>query len=310
VDFYFNEEVVKIKSQKENEQPYVAVQTIGLEENEYCAKVVINCAGASADIVREMAKEPSVRINKTSANYIVYDAGTAGLINHIVFYEPEEKKKGFTMVPTLYGNLMIGGTEDNESNVPDYATSEREITSIIDFAKQYLPSLDQSLVINEFGAIRPNPYMCSDENKKLNDFNIVEDDRLISFIGIKTPGITCSAELGRLACEKALRIIGKSEINPNYDPIREPLPLGDISNGEVICRCSFVTDTLVKMAIERGACTVNGVRRRTGAGMGRCQGAHCEYRVVKLLAEAFNIDPTEVTMDGKGSEILIGKYSN
>lgn len=305
VNFFFNEEVSEIEIFADK----TSLLTSGVNSKEYTAKVIINCAGAFADSVRELACKPSVRINKTSANYLVYDAGTAGLVNHIIFYEPEEKKKSFTIVPTLYGNLMIGGTENNDTSIVDYATTGEDINSIFDFAREFLPCLDQSLVINEFGSVRPNPYLLDDENRKLNDFNIVEDERLISFIGIKTPGVTCSAELGKLACEKALDVIGNVQLRDDYDPIRKPLPLGDISNGEVVCRCSFVTDTLVKMAIERGACTVNGVRRRTGAGMGRCQGTYCEYRIIKILADELGIDPSEVTMDGKGSEILIGNYS-
>lgn len=285
-------------------------QTESDQEQHYSAKVVINCAGSDASRVREFAFAKSIGIRNTHANYLVYESARKPIVSHIIFMEPEEKEKALTIVPTNDHHLIIGATESDLKDEEAYATEREDLDILLSFTKEMLPEIDPQTLLQQFGSSRPNPYLYEDSSAKLSDFNIMEDERMISMIGIKTPGITCAYELGKYAAEKATSLIGEVQRNPGYDPVRIPpegfsvVRYNPQTDGPILCTCNLVTERMVRDAIRRGATTLNGIRRRTGAGMGRCQGAECEESILKILAEELRIPVNEVTKDGSGSEVI------
>ena len=280
-------------------------------EHTYIARYVINCAGSEAPAVRELMFPKTIGIHHTRANYLVYEQGKERTVSRVIFYEPEQKDKALTLAPTLDRHLIIGATESDSDDQPTYATDREDLERLLSFTRDILPDMDASTLLNQFGSARPNPYLYDDPTAHLSDFNIAEDDRMISLIGIKTPGITCAYELGKVVAQKALEQIGAVKENSNYDPIRIPpepfsvLRYNSAVDGPIICACNLVTERMIRDAVKRGATTINGIRRRTSAGMGRCQGAECEEAVLKILADELGITVQEVTKDGKGSSIII-----
>lgn len=312
VSFHLQEEVKSCESVNDG-MIVTASAGNGLmgQEKIYHAKYVINCAGSDAAAVREMAFSKTIGIHHTRANYLVYEQGKERTVSRVVFYEPEEKDKALTIVPTLDRHLIIGATETDSNEMPTYATDSKDLDQLLRFTKDILPGMDASTLLNQFGSARPNPYLYDDPSAHLSDFNIMEDDRMISLIGIKTPGITCAVELGKLAAKKAIEQIEGVKENPSFDPIRIPprpfsvLGYNSKVDGPILCACNLVTEKMIRDAIQRGASTINGIRRRTGAGMGRCQGAECEEAILKILAEELGVSVQEVTKDGQGSEIIL-----
>jgi glycerol-3-phosphate dehydrogenase len=158
--------------------------------------------------------------------------------------------------------------------------------------------------IRNFSALRPDPH-CVDKTdelwvpsgRSLHDFPIYEENGLISLIGIKTPGLTCAAELGEMCAVFAAVQLGNPGRNPDFDPHRKAIPrvhdLDEASRaalveknpdyGEIICQCRDVTLGEIREAVRRGAVSPDGVKRRTGAGMGYCQGGRCMSRILDLL---------------------------
>ena len=135
-------------------------------------------------------------------------------------------------------------------------------------------------MIRSFGAVRPNPYMESGES--VHDFCIENPaPGFYSLIGIKTPGLTCANELGLHLAEKAASFL-QAEKNKVFDPKRKGIWEKD---NDIICRCEQITRAEIFEAIRRGATTVDGVKRRVGSGMGRCQGSRCTLKIEKLLEE-------------------------
>ena len=281
------------------------------KEHTYVAKYVINCAGSDASTVRELLFPKTIGIHHTRANYLVYEQGKERTVSRVVFYEPEQKDKALTLAPTLDRHLIIGATESESDDQPTYATDREDLERLLSFTRDILPEMDASTLLNQFGSARPNPYLYDDPSAHLSDFNIAEDDRMISLIGIKTPGITCAYELGKLVADKIIERIGEVKENSNYDPIRIPpepfsvLRYNSAVDGPIICACNLVTERMIRDAVKRGATTINGIRRRTSAGMGRCQGAECEEAIIKILADELEISIQEVTKDGTGSTIII-----
>lgn len=272
----------------------------------YAAQVVVNCAGLQADAVRELTQVPAIRLFPTAGDYLVLDDTVAGLIRHVIFHEPEERGKGLTLVPTVEGNLLIGPTRRPRPTAPDWATSREGLETLYRLCAQVVPALPLEAVIRSFAALRPNPYAVREqdgvwvpEDRSISGFTILEENGLISLLGIKTPGLTCAQPLGEYAAALAAGLLGNPGRNPRFEPRRRgirrvhglnsqeraTLVREDPDYGEVVCQCRDVTKGEVLEAIRRGASTVEGVKRRTGAGMGRCQGSRCAHQVLKLLGK-------------------------
>ena len=245
----------------------------------YC-KMVFNCAGLSADKVQELAFPPSVRLELDGAEYLVFDT-FAPKPEHILFHQAASCGKGITAIPTTEGNLLISGVR-KPMDIP-FATTPEGLRELHAATKELLPDAELDQVIRSFGAVRPNPYMANGES--LHDFCIENPaPGFYSLIGIKTPGLTASHELGLLLAQKASEYLG-AEANTSFDPKRKAISEKD---NEIICQCEKITRAEILEAIRRGASTADGVKRRVGSGMGRCQGSRCTYEIEKLLEEYQN----------------------
>ena len=173
---------------------------------------------------------------------------------------------------------MISGVR--KSLKDPFATTGEGLEELHAATKELLPDVDLSLVIRSFGAVRPNPRKENGEN--VNDFCIENPaPGFYSLIGIKTPGLTASNELGLLLAKEAAEYL-KAEENTAFNPKRNGISEKD---NEIICRCEKITRAEILEAIRRGATTVDGVKRRLGTGMGRCQGNRCGWKIAKILKE-------------------------
>lgn len=244
---------------------------------EYHCKMVLNCAGLCADRVQEMAFAPTVQLELDSAEYLVLDP-LAEKPEKVVFLQADTCGKGITAIPCTEGNLLLSGVR-KPMGIP-FATTTEGLEELCLAAKELLPNLDTGKVIRSFGAVRPNPRV--ENGESIPDFCIENPaPGFYSLIGIKTPGLTCSNELGmHLAQEAAVYL--QAEENLSFNPVRKGIVQTD---HEIICQCEKITKAQILEAIRRGATTVDGVKRRVGSGMGRCQGSRCTYAIEKLLEE-------------------------
>ena len=265
-----NTEVLGIR---ENANGFV-VET---NEDAYRCKMVFNCAGLSADKVQALAFPPSARLELDGAEYLVLDKN-ARKPSLVIFHQAESCGKGITAIPCVEGNLLISGVRKS-LGIP-FGTTAEGLQELHTAAKELLPDAETSKVIRSFGAVRPNPYTESGES--VHDFCIENPaPGFYSLIGIKTPGLTCANELGLHLAEKAAAFL-QAEKNEAFDPRRKGIFAKD---NEIICQCEQITRAEIMEAIRRGAATVDGVKRRVGSGMGRCQGSRCSLKIEKLLEE-------------------------
>ena len=280
------------------------------EIEELECRVVLNCAGLAADKVQEFLFSPSIRLFPDGADFLVLDRSAISP-RCIIFHETEEKGKGITAIPTVEGNLLLGPTQRPLGNRP-FATTAEGLAFLMEGAGKLLPDLDLAKVIRSFGAVRPNPYRVV-----LRDGIYVPDGTSIgsfaienpapgfwSLLGIKTPGLTCADVLGCYLAEQTAMYLNSAE-NPTFDPRRRAIIRGRDMNsdqwnhlvhknsnyGEIVCQCEGVTKGEILEAITRGARSVDGVKRRVGSGMGRCQGSRCALEIAAILLEAGINDP-------------------
>ena len=251
-----------------------AVET---NEEEFRCSMVFNCAGLSADKVQELFFAPSVRLKLDGAEYLVLDK-TAEKPSRVIFHQAESCGKGITAIPCVEGNLLISGVR-KPLDVP-FGTTAEGLEELHSATKELLPDVDVTKVIRSFGAVRPNP--CGEKGENISDFQIENPaPGFYSLIGIKTPGLTCANELGLHLAEKAAAFL-EAEKNETFDPKRKGIVEKD---NEIICQCEQITRAEIVEAIRRGAVTADGVKRRVGSGMGRCQGSRCAVKIEKLLEE-------------------------
>ena len=241
----------------------------------YACKMVFNCAGLSADRVQEILFSPSVRLELDAAEYLVFDSN-AQKPERIIFHQAQSCGKGITAIPCVEGNLLISGVR-KPMDVP-FSTTVEGLRELHAAAKELLPDVRSDHVIRSFGAVRPNPHR--ENGESLHDFCIEHPaPGFYSLIGIKTPGLTASNELGLLLAQKAAEYLGAAE-NPSFDPKRKAISQKD---NDIICQCEQISRAEIIEAIRRGASTADGVKRRIGSGMGRCQGSRCTWAIEKLL---------------------------
>ena len=247
------------------------------ESDTYHCKMIFNCAGLSADKVQELVFEPTVRLELDGAEYLVFDS-LAPKPERIIFHQADSCGKGITAIPCTEGNLLISGVR-KPMEIP-FATTVEGLQELYAATRELLPGAQLENVIRSFGAVRPNPNVASGDS--LHDFCMENPaPGFYSLIGIKTPGLTASNELGLLLAERAAEYLG-AEKNTSFNPRRKAISEKD---NEIICQCENVTRAEIIEALRRGATTVEGVKRRVGSGMGRCQGSRCTFEIEKLLEE-------------------------
>ena len=316
VSFYLNEEVLSIRKES-------GVFHIATNEQEFQAKRILCCGGLNSDALWELVNKPKIRLVPQAADYLVFDTDCGGLIRHVISVEPEEKGDGITIVPTCDGNLLLGPTRRELNGSFDGSTALAGLSELKEKGKWLLPDLPFDQMIRSFAGVRPNPFYL-DQNgtitdKSLNDFVILEEDGFFDLIGVKTPGITCANELGQYITTRILASFASApELKTDFDPVRKAIPkISDLLERapealmqlppeyrEIFCRCRNVSKGEILEAIRRGASTLDGIKRRTDAGMGRCQGGYCMEKILHLLSKELHTDIYKITKDGPGTEII------
>lgn len=236
-------------------------------------------------------------------------------VTRVIFQVPTEKGKGILVAPTVDGNVLIGPNSEYIDDKDDTATTQKGLDEVFEKARKVLPNLSKRDVITIFSGIRATP--------DTHDFIIEEDEDVKNFInvaGIESPGLTASLAIGRYIAGLVSRKLNAKK-NLNFNPYREDIKrFSKLSNeerermiklypsfGNIVCRCELVSEYEIVEAIKRGARTIDGIKRRTRAGMGRCQGGFCLPRVMDILSRELKIDKTQITKFGKNSYILTEK---
>ena len=281
-------------------------------QGEIHARYVVNAAGVFADKVAAMAGDTSFSIHPRKGEYILFDKTAQDkLVKGIVFPAPTKTTKGILVCATTHGNTFIGPNAQDQDSREDTAVTTPGMDEIIAGAKKLVPELPMGAAITQFAGIRA----VSDTN----DFIVGESKSvkgLYHAAGIQSPGLTSAPAIARLLAEEIAKAAGvkeKADVRkgrPEQPVFRElsadeqaALINKDARYGRVICRCETITEGEIVDAIKRpcGARTVDGVKRRTRAGMGRCQGGFCGPRVIEILARELNIPVPKVRKDGADS---------
>ena len=302
------------KIEKRAEEDFV----VYTQDRQYETRFIVNAAGVHADDVAAMAGIHEYQVEGRHGNLCVLDKVLP--IHTVMFPCPGPDTKGIALIPTVSGNFLIGSTATMREDKYDVTNDAHGIDELIKGAKMLLPDFDPRCIIRTFAGQRPVVL------NNGNDFYIRESETVKGFIhaaGIQSPGIASSPAIAEyvrdLLANAGLDLKDKSDYNPYREPIpdfsdlsleeQDALIKKDPAWGKIVCRCETVPEGEIIAAIHStlGARTVEGVKRRTRAGMGRCQSGFCQYKVMQILSRELGIPEEQVLFEEQGAQVLYGK---
>ncbi len=280
------------------------------------ARYVVNAAGVYADEIARLAGDDSIRIHPRRGEYLLLDRECGGLVSHTIFRTPSKMGKGILITPTVDGNLLLGPTSVDGEDKEDKATTQEGLDQIMARARENVKDIPLRKAITSFTGLRAAG--------NTGDFIINSPHPgFINVAGIESPGLTAAPAIAEHVAE--LLAAQGLALNPktDYQPIRRPVYAfrnaslaeknemirQDKAYGRVVCRCETVTEGEIVAAIHQNppARDLDGIKRRTRAQMGRCQGGFCMPYLMEILSRELGVPYGEITKSGKGSEINICK---
>lgn len=281
------------------------------------AKYVVNAAGVYADVINNMISPDKMHITARKGDYELLDKTCGYMASHTLFQMPTKMGKGVLVTPTCHGNILVGPTATDVTDKDDVATTPEELASAFDRALITMPSLNRRNIITQFSGLRAH--------LDTDDFVIGESAAvkgLYNVAGIESPGLSSAPAIAvhvaeeiaqKLSLGKNANFVAERKGIPHFatlsDEERQKLVAENPLYGRIVCRCETVTEGEIVEAIRRkpGAVDMDGVKRRTRQGMGRCQAGFCTPRVMEILSRELGVPMTEVTKRGGNSQFVIGR---
>lgn len=313
-EFVFEAEVQGIEKSREG-------YLVRTSKQDYETKVVVNAAGVYADQMHNMVSEMKMKITPRRGEYLLYDKNVGGIVSHTLFQLPTELGKGILVTPTVHGNLLTGPTAQDVPGKEETDTSREGLERIIERAALSIKEIPCRQVITSFAGLRA--HITEFSGKETGDFVIGEAADAPGFIdvaGIESPGLSCAPATGEYVAHMVKEILHPQK-KENFISTRKGIPSIALASdeerhrlikenpayGNVICRCETVTEGEILDAIRRplGARTTDGVKRRTRAGMGRCQAGFCNPKVVEILARELQVEKSQIRKSGEGSWYIL-----
>lgn len=310
VEFRFNTEVQDLKP---TEKGWEIHTSQGVCETRY----VVNAAGVYADVFHNIVSKNKIHITPRRGDYCLLDKSAGSHVGRTIFALPGKYGKGVLITPTVHGNLLVGPTAVDIEDKEGTNTTKEGLDEIIKKAGMNIKNLPMKQVITSFAGLRAH----EDGHEFL--IGEVEDARgFIDCAGIESPGLTSSPAIGEMVGnllrdkmnleEKEDFIsIRKGVLNPDtLDREQRNLLIQEKPEyGNIVCRCEMITEGEIIDAIQRplGARSLDGVKKRTRVGMGRCQTGFCSPKTMEILARELHIPISEVTKSGGDSGIIRGR---
>lgn len=312
VEFLLNAKVTDIKT--ENGKIKSVVTTKGKIETSY----VINSAGLYCDEIAEMVGKADYKVVARKGQFYILDKKTSCQVERIVLPIPTKITKGKLMCPTIHGNMLVGPTAEDQESKVDKCTSAEGLASIAADVRNLVPNVNLRDTITQYSGLRPN------RNPEGLHVDTYEDlYGYINLSGVRSTGLTLSVAMGKYVAQKMLEIGAEMKLKDNFIKTRKGIvKFSEQSRekqdalikenplyGNVICRCETITEAEILDAIHRplGAKSVDAVKRRVRAGMGRCQGGFCGPKVIEILSRELGVKETEINKNNVGSYMVMGK---
>ena len=309
VEFKFDTKVEKIIKLEEGYE-------LRTGKGVFRARCVVNAAGVYADEIHNMVSEKKIHITPRRGDYCLLDKSAGSHVERTIFALPGKMGKGILVTPTVHGNLLIGPTAVDVEDKEGVNTTGGGLEQLIEKAGMNVKNLPMRQVITSFAGLRAH--------EDGDDFVIGEAEDAENFIdcaGIESPGIASCPAVGEMVAQLVrdrMGLMEKADFISTRKGIVKPGTLSkeernalireNPAYGSIVCRCEMITEGEIIDAIRRplGAKSLDGVKRRTRAGMGRCQSGFCSPRTMEILAREQNKSMSDITKSGGKSRMIVG----
>lgn len=308
--FYFDTEVTGV----DKKEDFFILHT---SKEEIKTRCVVNAAGVYADKIHNMVCKNKIEITPRRGEYVLLDKAAGEHVKHTIFQLPGKMGKGVLVTPTVHGNLLVGPTAENISDKEGVDTTAEGIAAVQNKAGKSVKNIPFRQVITGFAGLRAH--------EAGDDFIIGEDPDTEGFYdaaGIESPGLSSAPAIGEMLAEIISEKM-KLERRENFNPYRKGMIRPETMSmeernelirqkpeyGTIVCRCEMVSEGEIIEAIHRpvGARSLDGIKRRTRAGMGRCQAGFCTPKTMEILERELGIPMEEITKSGGSSNIVLGR---
>ena len=315
VEFFLNTEVRQIHKTSNGYQLEVLKKETGTKEFME-AKTIINAAGVYADVFHNMVSNEKLHITARKGEYMLLDKTAGTHVSHTIFQLPSNMGKGVLVTPTVHGNLLVGPTATDIENKEGVNTTAEGLDTLSQKAGLSVKNLPLRQVITSFAGLRAH--------EDQDDFVIGEAPDAEGFFdaaGIESPGLSSAPAIGVMVAEMVAAKLNLNEnpdfigirngiLNPNTLSMEERNKLikEKPAYGNIICRCEMITEGEIIDAIKRplGARSLDAVKPRTRAGMGRCQSGFCSPRTMEILEREVPMSMFDITKNGGSSKFVVG----
>lgn len=281
----------------------------------YETKCIVNAAGLYGDFIHNLICDNKVKISPRKGDYCLFDKEVGSLVKHTIFQLPNKFGKGVLVAPTAHGNMLIGPSASDILDKEATATTSEDLNNIIDKAKLSIDNIPFNKIITSFSGLRARP--------EGNDFIIEEaNDNFYDVIGIESPGLSSAPAIGEYVCDMIVKKINPSKKDNFINTRKGIVKLNKLNNeeraklindnplyGNIICRCEEISEGEIIDAIHSliPATSLDAIKRRVRAGMGRCQGGFCSPKVMEIISRELNIPFEDVTKNIPTSKMVFGK---
>ena len=311
VEFHFDTEVQSL------ERRQGGGWILHTSQGSYETRLVVNAAGVYADSLHNMISSGKIHITPRRGDYCLLDKTTGSHVNHTIFPLPSKYGKGILVSPTIHGNLLLGPTAIDVADPEATNTTADGLAQVLENAGRYVKEIPYKNVITSFAGLRAH-----EDGHEFIIGEVPGAENFIDCAGIESPGLTSSPAIGEMVAEivrSKLELSEKEHFISRRKGIMNPTQLPDGERqewirrhpayGHIVCRCEHISEGEILDAIHRplGARSLDGVKRRVRAGMGRCQGGFCSPRVMELLSRELDIPLEQITKRGGASTLLCGQ---
>ena len=308
-EFYFDTVVEQIEKTEGGYRIHAGEKT-------YETRCVVNAAGVYADVFHNMVSEKKIRITPRKGEYYLLDKKAGTTVHHTIFQIPGAYGKGVLVTPTTHGNLLVGPTAVDIEEKEGTNTTKTGLDEVAQKAVRSVPNLPLRQVITSFAGLRAH-----EDGHEFIIREVEDAEGFFDCAGIESPGLTSAPAIGEMVAQilkdkmdleekEDFIATRKGVLDPNTLSKEERMELikEKPEYGNIICRCEMVTEGEIMDAINRplGAKSLDGVKRRTRAGMGRCQAGFCSPRTMEILARERHVSMFEITKSGGDSKIVTG----
>lgn len=316
VEYWFNHQVTGIDKEKDT-------YYIHTNHGDFCTRWVVNAAGLGAKAISDMLGLTGYKVIGSKSNYIVLHKRMGKLLPMPVYPVPNNTYMGIHVTPTVDGNVTVGPDAENAGLDNEYDVVQENIDSLAKEGAKLWPHIFNKDKIRTFAGIQPK---LVDNEGNVQDWKVEINDTVapqaVNLIGIESPGLTGSVPLARYVIrmmQERESFKEKDNFNPYHKGIirfsdcdlnqQAQLIKENPYYGDVICSCEGITKAEILQAIHNplGVHTMVGIKYRTRAMMGACQGGFCQMKIEQLIEKELNIDPEDIRYNNQDSWILNGK---